>query len=138
MLQRNTAGALAALWLASCATLLPDGRAGALRGPSPEQGDRCQHTPNPLLQRSCLRARDKAHAYLASVNQGDALCLDPLLGTDMSNCRARTRIEEQDSTAMQLHLIDVDPGSSWASRANQSIWIENTALIDMALREKGF
>jgi hypothetical protein len=39
---------------------------------------------------------------------------------------------------MQLHLIDIDPNSSWAPKAGQRIWFENTALIDLFLQEKGF
>jgi hypothetical protein len=128
--------------LAACAaitnTIAPDSRGNAVKGPPPEVGDRCQRATDLMVQKSCLRERDKANAYLKSVNQGDGLCLEPILGADMNNCRARARIEEQDPTAVELHLIDVDPNSSWAPKANQQIWYENAALVDMDLQEKGY
>jgi hypothetical protein len=129
---------LLALALASCATLAPESRANAVRGPAPEVGDRCTHAADLLQQKGCGRERDKAYAYLRAKNQGDQLCLEPILGDDLTNCRARSTIDEQDPTAMQLHLIDIDPNSSWAPKAGQRIWFENTALIDLFLQEKGF
>ena len=120
---RGYTGRLLVLALASCATLAPESRVNAVRGPTPEQGDRCAHAADALAQKGCQRERDKAHAYLRSQNQGDQLCLDPILGPDMTNCRARTRIEEQDPTAMQLHFLDIDPNSSWAPKSGLTILV---------------
>ncbi len=130
--------ALALSGLSACATLVPESRANAVKGPAPELGDRCARTADLMAQKGCERARDKAHAQLRALSQGDQLCLEPILDADMANCRARARIEEQDPTAMELHFVEVDPNSSWAPKSSRTLWYENTALIDLYLQEKGF
>jgi hypothetical protein len=134
----RTACVASLVCLAGCATLSPESRANAVKGPAPELGDRCARATDILVQKGCQRDRDKAHAYLKTLNQGDTVCLDPLFDADMTNCRARAEIEDQDPTATQIHLFDTDPNSSWAPKANQKIWYENTALIDLYLQGKGF
>ncbi|MHB8417780.1 MAG: hypothetical protein ACYDCL_06875 [Myxococcales bacterium] len=126
---------LCCLAAGACATLAPESRDNAVRGPPVE---RCTRQTDPLLQQGCLRARDKAHGLMQAVHQGDSLCVDPLLSPDLDNCRARSIVEDQDPVAMKLRFIEVDPGSSWAARANTQSWFENAYLMDLYLEAKGF
>ena len=123
------------VWLlsAGCASL---GGGLAVRAPA---ADRCSHWAEPLARRGCDRIRDRARSYLETLHVGDAICLDPPLQEDMdSGCRARGRIDDQGSNSMRITLIEVEPSSGFAPQANQHLWYENLALVDLYLKEKGF
>lgn len=129
------AALLVCLTTVGCATIAPEARENAVRGPD---ADRCAAQPDQLVHAGCVRARDKAQEALGALNRGDNLCLEPILNPDLDNCRARASVDEQDVRGIKLRFIDVQPGSSWAPYANAVRWFDNTALIDLYLKERGF
>ncbi len=118
----------------------PAGALGAdrLSAIPPSIADRCALWTKPLLGASCRRQQDKARRALAQITTGRQLCLDPMFGDDLANCRARAEVTDQDTLRTRVQFLDVDPVSTWSPHANQAIWFENRTLIDIYLQGKGF
>ncbi|MHB1845978.1 MAG: hypothetical protein ACYCWW_14225 [Deltaproteobacteria bacterium] len=111
------------------------GRSKALR---PLLADRCAATSEALARRGCEKLRDRAQGQVEALHVGDPVCLDPPLGDDQTGCRARGKIDDQDTSAMRLRIIEASPESRWRPRLDEQLWVENAALVDMYLAERGF
>ena len=119
-----------------CLALSPGGdRATAI---PPDVVDRCRHWSQALALAGCRRFQEKAQRRIGALTTGDMLCLEPMLGDDQTNCRARAEVVDQDRSSTKLQFLEVDPTSSWTSRADQAPWFENAALVDLYLQAKGF
>ncbi len=111
------------------------GRNDAMR---PAYLDRCANWKEPLSRRGCEKLRERARVQVETLRVGDAVCLDPPLGDAEGECRARGQIDDQDTTAFRVRVLEASPQSRWSTQADGHFWMENLTLIDLYLQERGF
>lgn len=137
---------LGALLLAGCAGknttgMYPHGGADvaiqSIRNPSI---DRCAHfKAAPDTFKSCQDAKASFTHKLRSTSVGDELCMDSDFGEEPnSTCKARGHVVDADEGGFVIEIRDPALDSKYAQHNHEKLYIENGAMVDLYLRDRGF
>lgn len=114
---------------------MEDGAAEAIHGPPV---DRCTHAPVAERDR-CDQMKADARKYIAGLNVNDNVCLEGGFGDDPGpSCKARGRIADGNNQGFLFTVYDPASGSHWQSYADRKVWVDNEALVDQYLVDRGY